>query len=161
MKENTKLKWPGLEEFISGVLLMIISVAVFIQVVNRYLIGASIPWTEELARYSFLWITFIGVSLGVKRNSHLSVDIIKNFLGKIPNNILSLVIHLIFLIFCIVVAVIGFKVVGQMMEYGQRSPALGIEMGYVYLCVPVGLTLTSIRIVQKVARIIRGKEKAV
>lgn len=161
MKLANKLKWPGLEELVVGILLIIITVAVCLQVFNRYLIGASIPWTEELARYCFLWLTFIGTSLGVKKSSHLSVDLIRGLLREKGNKTLSLFVYLIFLTFCLVVVIAGLGVFQKMMQFRQASPGLGIQMGYVYLSVPVGLALTSFRIIQKIMGIFKGKEKSV
>ena len=45
------------------------------QVVFRYLIAAPLPWSEEMARYCFVWIVFLGGAIGLARGIHLGVDL--------------------------------------------------------------------------------------
>ena len=48
------------------------------QVIFRYVIAAPLPWSEELARYCFVWIVFLGGALGLARGIHLGVDLLVN-----------------------------------------------------------------------------------
>lgn len=57
----------GAEYLIIG-LIAAISVLIFTQVVFRYVFNYSLFWSEELGRYTLIWITFIGASIGFKRN---------------------------------------------------------------------------------------------
>ena len=50
------------------------------QVVFRYVIAAPLPWSEELARYCFVWIVFLGGAVGLARGIHLGVDLVVNAL---------------------------------------------------------------------------------
>ena len=126
-KKNRKI-----EEYIAGALLFVVFGAVMIQVVNRFLVKISIPWTEELARYAFIWLSFIGVGIGVKRKSHI-----------------------IMLAIFVISAVYGYKLTGKLLASGQKSPALKLSMGYVYLAAPVGFTLAALHIVIQYARKLR------
>jgi len=49
-------------------------VVVLLQVVSRYLLDNSLTWTEELSRYLFAWIIFLGAALGLRDQSHIKVD---------------------------------------------------------------------------------------
>ena len=51
---------------------------VFFQVVNRYIIGWIVPWTEEVSRILFIWITFVGAYIALKANSHIAVSSLFN-----------------------------------------------------------------------------------
>ena len=48
----------------------------------RYFFGNAIKWSEELARYIFLWQIWLGASYGVKKSKHIRIDIIFNKLSK-------------------------------------------------------------------------------
>lgn len=145
-KKNRKI-----EEYIAGALLFVVFGAVMIQVVNRFLVKISIPWTEELARYAFIWLSFIGVGIGVKRKSHMSVELLRNALGKNEKYLLILV-DIIMLAIFVISAVYGYKLTGKLLASGQKSPALKLSMGYVYLAAPAGFTLAALHIVIQYAR---------
>ena len=52
----------------------IMTILVFIQVVMRYVFSNSLSWSEELARFIFLWLSWIGASYAVKERSHFRVE---------------------------------------------------------------------------------------
>ncbi len=62
------------EEYTCIVLLGIMAVVVFIQVIFRFVVKASLPWSEETSRYLLVWITFLGASAGVKTGAHVGVE---------------------------------------------------------------------------------------
>ncbi len=138
----------GFEETICGIFLIIVFVSVIIQVINRFLIGISIPWTEELARYSFIWLSFLGISIGVKRNKHMFVDFLKvKFPLTIQRKIEFIVDALLIIIFAMS-SIYGFNLFNKTMMLGQLTPALKIKMAYIYLALPVGFALSTFRIIQ-------------
>ncbi len=65
-----------------GIALAVMTVVVFAQVIFR-MIGASLPWSEEFARYTMVFLTYIGASVGVKYKSHISVEAV---VGILPSN---------------------------------------------------------------------------
>ncbi len=64
----------SLAEYAVCALLAVMVVVVFLQVIFRFVIRSSLPWSEELARYLMVWIVFLGASIGVKRKSHIGVE---------------------------------------------------------------------------------------
>ncbi len=143
------LRWldKHLEEYILVILSIFTVVVIFSQVVLRYIFSSSLPWSEEIARYAFIWMIYVGVSYGVKRQKHLSVDVITmlfNDRGKIIINIIS---NILFLIFALVITYYGIDIVGRIT---RESAALEIPMEYVYLALVVGMILTSIRLIQNI-----------
>lgn len=144
-----KHKFLGLEETFCGILIIILFLAVVLQVVNRFLIKTSIPWTEELARYCFIWLCFVGISTGVKHGKHMSVDLLKGKCSPRNRERLEFADDLILFIIFLMVIVYGISTVRQMMVMGGRSAALGIKKAYIYMACPVGLSLACIRMVQK------------
>lgn len=57
-----------------SVLLSIMTIVVFIQVICRYILHASLPWSEEVSRYCMIYTVFIGVGAGLKAGTHTGVD---------------------------------------------------------------------------------------
>lgn len=58
------------------VIFFVLVVATIIQVLCRYFLKVSVPWTEELARFAFIWATMLGASVLVKTKGHPAVDVL-------------------------------------------------------------------------------------
>jgi TRAP-type C4-dicarboxylate transport system permease small subunit len=119
----------------SGVLLAM-TVVVVLQVICRYLLGASLTWSEEFARYGLVWITFLGAGIALKKRAHMGVQAIMEMFSPGVRKTVQ-----IFTIF----AVIGFLVIATLkgtelalFNMKQYSPAMGLPMGFVYLAIPSG-----------------------
>lgn len=64
------------EEMVAGVFMVVMSVATFANVLARYFFNSPIQWAEELARYSFIWVVFMGAVVCTKRKRHIAIDIL-------------------------------------------------------------------------------------
>ena len=70
------LKWldDNIELYICVFLMSFMTLLVFVQVVMRYVFNNSLSWSEELARYTFIWLIYIGISYGCKLRKHIKID---------------------------------------------------------------------------------------
>lgn len=150
-----------LEEIILTLLLGTMSVVIGIQVFMRYVMQASLSWSEEMARYLFIWLAYIGISYGVKRNKHIKVEAFHLLLPKPARKYATLLSDIIFLIFSIIIIFKGFEMSSRILKLGQFSPALGIPMGFIYLAAPIGFFLTAVRITQKIVYDVSNMKKGV
>lgn len=131
---------------------MMFSVAlVFLQVIMRYVFSSSLSWSEELARYLFLWQIWLGASYAVKERKHLRIEavqsMIKSASGKIRFELVALFLWLVFSIFMVYK---GGELVKLLFVRGQVSPAMRVPMAYAYASVPVGCLLMSIRLIAEI-----------
>ena len=141
--------WDSFEEYVLIALYGIIIPLLFINIIMRYFFGNAISWSEEVARYIFLWQIWIGASYGVKKSKHIRIDIIFNKLSKNAAYILENIITVVCLCFCLFLAFRGSELVSIVFGLGQLSAALRLPMGYPYLSVPVGSGLMVIRYIEK------------
>lgn len=127
------LRWAIISLMIS------MTVIVFLQVVFRYLWDAPLGWSEEVSRFLFVWVTFLAAANLVRIGQHVSV---KTFVELFPPaiKIFSEVIGHLIVIFCSVMFFIGGYGI-TIKEWIQLSPALQIEMGWIYLVIPVATAL--------------------
>lgn len=102
----------------------------------RYVLNDSIVWAEELARYLFVWLTFVGGGLGVGRNIHVGVDSVVEMMGARSRLLVLICVEMAIVAFVVALVYVGvqFTIFGM----GQNALLLGIPMGYVNLAVPVG-----------------------
>lgn len=109
------------------------------QVVFRYAIAAPLPWSEELARYCFVWIVFLGGAVGLARGIHLGVDLFVNRLPPKARRALDALTSALIAGFAATVIYASYPVIN--MNMFQRSPALGVQMSWIYIAIPVSMVL--------------------
>ena len=122
-------------EYLVAFIMFSLTVIVFTQVLLRYVIRTSLPWTEEMARYLFVWLVFISTSVCVKKQAHLGIDFLVIRLSpKVQRHLytLSLVLSLAF---SIVVVHKGYDLLTRSVD--QISPMLHVPMSFVYIIIPV------------------------
>lgn len=110
-------------------------VAAFYQVIMRFIFNSPPSWTEAVCRYSMVWFAFTAAGWGVKKFSHVRVDILINALHGKSKVILQKFVDVITILFCAILGVSGMiKVV---LQWNQMTPALPLSYGLIYLAVPV------------------------
>ena len=102
-----------------------------VQIVNRYMFGFSISWSEEFQRFAHIWLVFLAVGIGYRRGVHIGLDLLQNALKPATARVLVFIIDIGWLILGSAVVVTTL----QVMEVAsrQRAPALRISMDNVYL----------------------------
>ncbi len=145
-----------LEEYLLVGSLVFNVILIFVQVLMRYVFKNSLSWSEELARYVFLWQTWIGASLAVKERRHLRVEVLANLFSGQNRRIFELLILSIWFCFCLFLGYQGSKLTLFLFQRGQTSPALGIPMGYAYASVPVGCFLMAYRLILEVRFVLKS-----
>jgi TRAP-type C4-dicarboxylate transport system permease small subunit len=143
------------EEYVLFVLLAVAVLAVAMQIFMRFVLGSSLTWSEELARYCFIWLIYVGIAYGVKKNRHITLDIVYDVLSEKAKKVMLLTSCLLFGCFAIAVIYYGQVVVSQIATYSQKSPAMGLNMAYVYAAAPFGMVLAFIRLVQNIWNLIK------
>ncbi|PLW78650.1 TRAP transporter small permease [Cohaesibacter celericrescens] len=128
-----------LRKFLFGIsvaAMLVMLTIIFAQVVTRYIFGFSFEWTEELARFLFVWVVFLGSALIMGEDGHLAVELLPRLLkDKTPGILLSLFINACGYVFIFLLIIQGWKMTTTMTF--QTSPGLGISMSYVYAIMPV------------------------
>ena len=136
------------EEFIVVPIVAVMTAVIVLQVFFRYVLKGSLPWSEELARYLMIWVTFVGASIGVKRGAHIGVEVLVMSLPKNVQTIVKYVGGVITIIFCVVVFYASLSILQRQIISNQISPAMRIPMWWAYSAIPAGTLLMTIRFIQ-------------
>lgn len=116
-----------------------ITIVIFMQIVYRYVLLKPIPWAEEVARYLFVWISFLGAGVAVKLKSHVGVGFVINMFPKKYTKMALTFSYLLCAAFALLMTIHGWTLV--LRTSSQVSAALRMPMSVAYLAVPVGFII--------------------
>jgi TRAP-type C4-dicarboxylate transport system permease small subunit len=140
-----KMKKP-VDRILAGFTITVMAmlvVCVVWQVFSRYVLAKPSTLTDEIARFSMIWVGLLGSAYAVGLRRHLSIDLLTaNLTGlrKLFNQLFVDLCVLIFSATCLVWG--GSTLVLKVLETGQLSPALQWPMAYVYLVLPLSGVIT-------------------
>lgn len=147
------MKWldDNLEEVLVVALMAAITVLIGVQIFMRYVMQASLSWSEELARYGFIWMSYLGVAYAVKRRASIATTALTDAIGSAGVKLgLQVFANLVFAAFALLVVTQGVTLVEKISGFGQKSASLGLPMAYVYAAPVVGFSLALLRLAQNV-----------
>ena len=115
------------------------------QVFFRYILNESLFWSEELARYLMVWLTFLGTSVAYRRRVHPSIDVLYT---RLPKNVRIYMDHAVYLIslFLFVIMII-FGIRFAYFVRLQVTPALYLPKWIVFSIIPVSGIILSLHAV--------------
>ena len=114
-----------------AVVLLVIVMAVISQVISRYVYQFKIAWTQELATYLYIWMIFIGASLGLHRKEIVAITFLRDRMNPQLGIYLN-VFNNIIVVFFLVVGIIYNCKITEIAKW-QHSPVLNIPMNIVAL----------------------------
>lgn len=145
------LRWldQNLEEFLLVLFLAAMAVLMGIQVLARYVLGMSLSWSEEVARYLFVWSGFLSVSYCTKKCVSIKIE---QFVASFPKRwkaALKVLNHTIELVLFLYLLPFAWNYFYSAVISGQKSPALGLPMYLVQAAPMTGFVLCAFRVVQR------------
>lgn len=125
-------------------LMAFLVVDVLWQVLSRYILSSPSSVTDELAGYLLIWVGLLGAAYVSGKNEHLAIDLLLQHLRPSRRRSLQVFIFLVVFLFAVFVLIIG----GSWLVYTRfyldvTSASLEINLGYVYLALPLGGLLTA------------------
>jgi TRAP-type C4-dicarboxylate transport system permease small subunit len=128
-------------EYLLAALGIGMAIIVSAQVVSRYLLNHSLFWSEELARYILVWLTFLGASVAYYRKAHPGINLLSSRVGPHLRKINTIIVHVISLVLFMVMIYQGIAF--SVFVRAQISPALSLPMWMIFAIIPIsGLLFT-------------------
>jgi TRAP-type C4-dicarboxylate transport system permease small subunit len=125
------------EDWIAIVLFWSLAFIVFLQFFTRYVLNDSLSWTEEIARYGLMWLTFIGGAVVTRKKTQIAVELLSNLMKPGPLRVaLHILVDVITLGFIALLAYFSVTIVERM--HSQRMTVFDLPMSYVYAGVGLG-----------------------
>lgn len=141
---DTALEWAIV------ILLAVMLMSVLWGVGTRYLMDDPSSWTDEVARFTLIWLGITGSTYVSGKNAHIAIELLPEYLKPKNQHRLEILIAIIVSVFVICIFIAGgLRYVYISFYLGQTSAALGLPMGYVYLILPVcGFLIVYYKILQ-------------
>ncbi len=141
-------------EWVCMVLMVVLSVDLFLGVFSRYVMVRTFTWYDEIARGCFVWLTFLGAAVGVKRHAHFRLHIVVDRLSPRLRQATVFLLPLVVIIFAGVLIQQGLV----FLELGkfQQTPVMGLPKTWIYVAVPIGGALMILYSLAPLWRTIRG-----
>jgi C4-dicarboxylate transporter DctQ subunit len=137
------------EEIIVSSTLAIAAFLTFIEVILRYVFGASLGFTHEAVVFLLIITGLIGASIGVRKRVHIGVDIlVKQFPFKLQKSV-AISTYLLSTLFCVIVMILGYEHVQILAKFGQVTPEMEIPLYIPKSIVPIAFGLMSLRFIQE------------
>ena len=149
-KINKCLNWASI---ISISMMLFI---IFLQVIFRYVFHNSLTFSEELARYLFVWTVFLCSAVVARDNGHIIVGVLTERLRGKKAKQIKIAAYISTMIFVVILFYQGLKM--MILSSFQHSPALGISMSWVYLAIPVATLVMFCNILILIVDVLRAKE---
>lgn len=145
------LKWldKNFEEAILVVFLIVITIVMSVQIVAR-IFNSALTWSEELARFLFVWSGFLSISYCFREQISIKIEQVVDMLPTRVASVIKLLEKAIMLVFYLYMLQFAYDYYTRAIASGQLSPAMQIPMAMIQIAPLVGFILSIIRLIQSV-----------
>jgi C4-dicarboxylate transporter, DctQ subunit len=127
-------------EYFSMTIVVVMALLVIAQVILRYIFNDPLTWSEELARFSFICLAFIGIGAAYGRRRHMFVEALIIELPPRLKRITEVSVAGLATTFLVAVIGITIRTILDLYRMEITTPALELPMAYIYLVIPLGLS---------------------
>ncbi len=144
----------GMAEILSLAIFLLLSLVLVAQILSRYLLNNPLGWTEEIARYLLIVLTFIGAAIGFRKGTHISFLYVLNLLPHKIKSIASTVLSFIGVLFLIFLIYSAINIIPQLQHFELSS--INISLSILYWVVLAALVLCGIGSIQHLLHVVRS-----
>lgn len=146
-----------LEEILSAICLMVMTILTFANVVSRYVFSASFSFSEEITTYLFVLLSLLGTAIAAKRGAHLGLSIITDAVGHRVRKFLHVTGYAVAAAFCGAIFYYGIRMVMNQRILGQVTAGMQWPEWIFGSFVPIGAFFATARFIQVLVLEIKKK----
>ena len=124
----------------------------FIEVVRREVFSYSSIWGEEIVRYCFIYLAWIGAAAAVKERGHIRIDVLMHYVPQTVKSLLYILGDIVMFIVALVAIYWSWETVHVSWKFGSVTHGLRISQTFFLFAVPFGFSLVVMRLVQSFLR---------
>ena len=139
--------------YIGMFFLCVMCVVIFMQIISRYALNSAMAWPEEIARFSFVWVTYFAISICMRNEDHLRITLIQNMISKKAANYIDILCMLMNIIFFAVCIWLSFDMTIKVYEMDQIAVSLPIPIYLVWIGIPLGCLATLLQAIRDLVKL--------
>ena len=132
-----------------------LTAVITLQIVSRVFF-TSVGWTEEVARFLLIWISFLGAALAFQQGRHICVSVLRSALPDRARRVVTVLALLCSIAFLLALAKIGFDY--MLVQSFQKSPSLRVSMTYIYAVMPISAAIAALLCLTDLAQVLAGEK---
>lgn len=140
------------ERYLTLPLYTMVVITIFMEVFRRFFLSYSSIWSEEIARYAFIYISWIGAAAAIKERAHIRIDVILPLLSNKWKTIVFIFGDTITLILACIALYWSMEPVLTSIHFGSVTHGLRISQAWFLIAVPLGFGLIVLRLLQSMKR---------
>ncbi len=156
MREILKALDRNAERWALLVFYVMLVATMAIEVLRREIFAYSSIWGEEIVRYSFIYLAWIGAAAAVKERGHIRIDVLLHYLGRRAKTLVYIFGDLVMFAIAVIALYSSFETVMVSAKFGSVSQGLRVSMVWFLMAVPIGFSLMILRLIQSFIRDIRS-----
>lgn len=145
----------NLERWALLVFYVMLVVTMAVEVLRREVFAYSSIWGEEIVRYAFIYLAWIGAAAAVKERAHIRIDVIFAYAPNWAKALLYILGDLVMLAVACLAVIWSWETVQVSWRFGSVSHGLRVSMVWFLMAVPVGFALMIFRLLQSLVRDLR------
>jgi C4-dicarboxylate transporter DctQ subunit len=138
------------EAVVIAVLVAVLTAVTAAQVINRYVLNAPLIWSEEAARYLFVWVSMIGAALAMHQGGHFGLVVLLRRVSPRAHAALGVLVSAVVIVFLATFLFTGIR--ETILASSQMSLTLYIGMQWAYLALPVSAALMLLHVFAHLVR---------
>ena len=147
------------ERIITSIIFCFMMIVITEQIIMRYIFNRPLLWSEEFARYVYVWLVFIGAAYGVTQNKHVAVTLLTDRLPHMIQKALKVICNLLVAAALLYMLPHSILYVGK--QQGLLSGCMRIPMSWVFAAIPVGYILISVQMLLQAVLVVISKSEEV
>ena len=131
---------------------MLVVITIGVEVLRRFVLSYSSIWGEEIARYAFIYLVWLGASLAIRDRAHIRIDVMLHYLSPRGKSLAYILGDLLMLSISILAFYYSYETLMTSIKFGVVTHGLRIEQAWFLAAVPLGFILIIGRLIQSIWR---------
>lgn len=144
------------ERWLLLVFYVMLVITMAIEVLRREAFAYSSIWGEEIVRYSFIYLAWIGAAAAVKERAHIRIDVVMHYLSPRPKAMLYIFGDLVMFFVAVIALYWSYEAVHVSAKFGSVTDGLRVSKVWFLMAVPAGFTLMIWRLIQSLMRDVKA-----
>lgn len=144
------------ERWLLLIFYVMLVITMAIEVIRREVFSYSSIWGEEIVRYSFIYLAWVGAAAAVKERAHIRIDVLMHYLGPRAKALLYIFGDLVMFVVALIALYWSFETVLVSAKFGSVTHGLRISQVWFLMAVPIGFALITLRLIQSFVRDVRS-----